>query len=91
MLNLGSRDRSVRISTGYEMDGRGSIPGKTRDFTLLYSVQTGSGAHQASYPMGTGVKRSKREADHSSPSSAEVKNGGAIPPSPMWLHGIVLN
>jgi hypothetical protein len=37
-----------------------------------------NGAHPASYPMGTralslGVKRPGREADHSPPSSAEVK------------------
>jgi hypothetical protein len=43
-------------------------------------VQTGSGAHPASYPMGTGgsfpgVKaRPGRDADHSPRSSAEVKN-----------------
>jgi hypothetical protein len=43
-------------------------------------VQTGSGAHPASYPMGTGgsFPGSKawpgRDADHSPPSSAEVKN-----------------
>jgi hypothetical protein len=29
-----------------------------------------------------GVKRQRREADQSPPSSAEVKNGGAIPPLP---------
>jgi hypothetical protein len=29
-----------------------------------------------------GIKRPGREADHSPPSSAEVKNGGAIPPFP---------
>jgi hypothetical protein len=37
-----------------------------------------TGTHPASYPVGTGgsfpgVKRSGRKADHSSPSSAEVK------------------
>jgi hypothetical protein len=56
-----------------------------QDFSLLHSVQTDSGAHQVSYPMGTGgsfpgVKWQGREADHSPPSSAEVKKGGAIPP-----------
>jgi hypothetical protein len=30
--------------------------------------------------LSVGVKRLGREADHSHPSSAEVKNGGAIPP-----------
>jgi hypothetical protein len=58
-----------------------------QSFSLLHSGQAGSGAHPASYSVGTGggaispeVKRPGREADHSSPSSAEVKNGGAIPP-----------
>jgi hypothetical protein len=38
-------------------------------------VQTGSGVHPASCPMGTGGKaRPGRDADHSPPSSAEVKN-----------------
>jgi hypothetical protein len=62
----------------------------------LYYVWTGFGAHPASYSMGTGgsfpgVKRLGREADRSPPSSAKVKNGGAIPPLPTCLHGIVLN
>jgi hypothetical protein len=48
------------------------------NFFLHHRVQHGSGAHPASYPMGTrgsfpGVKRQGREADHSPPSSAEVK------------------
>jgi hypothetical protein len=59
----------------------------SRDFSLLHSVQTASGAHPASYPMGTEagysvVKRPRREADHSPPSIAEVKNAEAIPPLP---------
>jgi hypothetical protein len=53
----------------------------------FHSVQAGSGAQTASYPKGTGAvsPRAKllgRESDLSSPSSAEVKNGGAIPPLP---------
>jgi hypothetical protein len=36
------------------------------------------------------VKRQERVADHSPPSSAEVKKSGAIPPLPIYLHGIVL-
>jgi hypothetical protein len=56
-----------------------------QDFSLFHSIQTCSAAHPASYRMGTGgvshwgVKRQGREADHSPPSSTEVKNGGAIP------------
>jgi hypothetical protein len=30
------------------------FPTWARHFSLLHSVQTGSGAHPASYPMGTG-------------------------------------
>jgi hypothetical protein len=37
------------------------------------------------------VKRLWREADHSLPYFAEVKNGGAIPPLPIRPHGLVLN
>jgi hypothetical protein len=64
---------------------------RTGDFPFLREVQTGSGAHQASYTVGTGgcflaVKRQGREADRSPRSSAEVKNGGA-----MRLHGMARN
>jgi hypothetical protein len=50
------------------------------DFSSSPYVQTGSGAHPASYPMGTGGSfpggkaRPGRDADHSPPSSAGVKN-----------------
>jgi hypothetical protein len=48
------------------------------NFSLHHRVQNSSGAHPASYPMGTrgsfpGVKRPGPEADYSPPSSAEVK------------------
>jgi hypothetical protein len=60
-------------------------------------VQNGTGAHPASYPMGTGalsvgIKRPGREADHSPPSSAEVKivwNYTSTPP--IRLNGVVLS
>jgi hypothetical protein len=63
------------------MDDRGSrvrLPEGAGNFSLHHRVQNGSGAHPASYPMGTralslGVKRPECEADHSPPSSAEVK------------------
>jgi hypothetical protein len=61
-----------------------------RDFSLFHSIQTSSSAHPASrgfFPPG--VKQLECEADDSPPSSAEVKNGGAIPPlphTPSW-HG----
>jgi hypothetical protein len=35
--------------------GRARIPAQARDFLFLKTVQTGSGAHPASYSMGTRV------------------------------------
>jgi hypothetical protein len=66
------------------------------DFSLLHSVQTDSEAHPASCPMGTGdlspgVKRQWREADHSPPSSAEVRNVEVYLHFSIYLLGIVLN
>jgi hypothetical protein len=80
-------DSSVGIATGYGLEDQGgggsSSPGRVKIFSLLYIVQTGSGVHPTSYKMGTGgsfpeVKRQGREADHSPPTSAEVKN--------MWIY-----
>jgi hypothetical protein len=78
-----SRDSSDGMETGYGFDGQGLIPART----FLHSIQTGSGANLDSCPVGTRgsfpwVKQPEREADHSPPSSAEVKNDGAIPPLP---------
>jgi hypothetical protein len=58
-----------------------------RDFSPRHGVQTGTGVHTASYPMGTsgsysGIRRPERERDHSPPSSTEVKMRGAIYPLP---------
>jgi hypothetical protein len=51
-----SRDTAVVIATAYGLDDRG-VEFESRwgqGFSLLHIVQTGSGAHLASYPMGTG-------------------------------------
>jgi len=37
-----------------QSDYRGSIPGEGWDFSLPHRAQTGSGAHPASSPVGTG-------------------------------------
>jgi hypothetical protein len=42
------------VMGSYRPDAHGSIPGRARDFSLLYSVQTGSGVRPASCPMVTG-------------------------------------
>jgi hypothetical protein len=56
----------------------------SRIYSLLYSVQTVSRVHLASYLVGDRIvlsrlKRPGRQAKHSPPSSAEVKNG-VLPP-----------
>jgi hypothetical protein len=51
-----SWDSAVGIATGYGLDGRGvgvRVP-VGQDFCLFRVIQTGSGAHPASYPIGTG-------------------------------------
>jgi hypothetical protein len=51
-----SRDSSVGIAVGYGLDDRGSrvrFPAGAGNFSLRHRVQNGSGAHPASYPMGT--------------------------------------
>jgi hypothetical protein len=53
--------------------------------SFQYSVQTGCGAHLASYTMATGVNAQEREAHHSPPSDAETKKGWAIPPLPPYV------
>jgi hypothetical protein len=52
------------------------------DFSFLHNVQTVSGAQWVPGALSSRIERQVREADHSHPSSAEVKNGGAIPPLP---------
>jgi hypothetical protein len=76
----GSRVSSGSIVSDYGLDDRAigvRSPAGAKDFSC---VQTGSGAHPASSPMGTGgpfpggKARPGRDADHSPPSSAEVVN-----------------
>jgi hypothetical protein len=71
---------SVSIVTDYGLDDWGSISTEAEDFSSSLCDQTGSGAHPASCPMGTGGSfpggkaRPARDADHSPPSRSEVKN-----------------
>jgi hypothetical protein len=48
----------------------------------MHNIQTGSGAQLTSYSIDTEVSFPWSEFNHSPPSSAEVKNGGAVPPLP---------
>jgi hypothetical protein len=51
------RDISVGIALNYELDDRGSsvrFPEGAGNFSLYHCIQNGTGAHPASYPIGTG-------------------------------------
>jgi hypothetical protein len=53
-----SRGISVGIALGYGLDDRGSrvlFPAGAGNFSLHQRVHNGSGAHPASYPLGTRV------------------------------------
>jgi hypothetical protein len=69
--------------SGYVLDDRANqvrSPAEAKEFSSNLWVQTGSGAHPTSCPMGIGGSfsgckaRPGRDADHSSPSLAEVVN-----------------
>jgi hypothetical protein len=78
-----SRDSSGSIVSDYGLDDRAigvRSPAWTKDFSSSLCVQTGSGAHPASYTMGTGgpfpgAKRGRGVTlTTPPPSSAEVVN-----------------
>jgi hypothetical protein len=78
-----SRGSSGSIVSDYGLNDRAigvRSPAEAKDFCSSLCVQTGSGAHLASCTMGTGgpfpggKARPGRDADYSSPSSAEVVN-----------------
>ena len=66
--SLRGRDSSVCTATRYGLDGPGIETRLGARFSA--TVQTGPGAHPASYTMGTGffpgVKRPGRDVDHQS-------------------------
>jgi hypothetical protein len=93
----GGRDSSVGIATGYGLDGLGSIPGMSKRF--LSPSRRPDRLWTPPKPriqwvpatLSPGLKRLGHDADHSTPSSVEVMNGGAISPLLHMPHGIVLN
>jgi hypothetical protein len=70
--------RSVSTVSDYKLDKWGSVPNKSREFSSSPCMLNGSGAHPASFTVGTvgplpGDKALPgREANHSLPASAEV-------------------
>jgi hypothetical protein len=88
-----SRDSLVGIALGYGLDDRGSrvqFPARAGNFSLHHRIPASRMTLVPIQPpiqwvsgaLSLRVKRPEREADHSLPSSAEVKE---------CLHGMVLS
>jgi hypothetical protein len=61
-----SRNSSVGIVTGYGLTNRVQLKAEARNVSRLHSVETGSGAHLASYKKGTGLFTRGKAAEASS-------------------------
>jgi hypothetical protein len=95
-----SRDSSVGIAVGYGLDDRGSrvrFPAGTGNFSFHTAFRPALGPTQPPIQwvpgaVSLGVKRPGREADHSPPSSAEVKEWVELYlHSPIRLSGVVFS
>jgi hypothetical protein len=49
-----SLNNSVGITTSYGLDSWGSIPGRSKFFSLLHKLKKDSATHPISYPIDTG-------------------------------------
>ena len=68
-FRIWGRDVVVRVATHNGLDCSGFDPRRGKDFVFSLPVQTGPGAHPATYTMGNGylfpgLKRPGRDVDH---------------------------
>jgi hypothetical protein len=87
-LNNWGRDSSVGIATGYGLDDQGdgrfeSQMGK--NFHLSISSRPALGSTQPPIKWVPGVERQGHEADHSPPTSAEVKKMWIYTSTPLYV------
>jgi hypothetical protein len=88
------RGNSVKIALGYGMYDRGLIPGRNREYSLLYSVRIDSGFHPFSNPRGPGfvpdgVNQSGRDTHHLLHLEPRLRMFVTIPQLPHSLHVVV--
>jgi hypothetical protein len=82
---------------GYGLVDRCSVPDRGQEsfhFSIAFTPALGhtrSATHCIPGVVSLRLKPLGRGTHHSSPSSAEVKHGGAISPLPIYLKGMVLN
>jgi hypothetical protein len=87
-----SRDSSVSIALGHGLDDRGSrvrFPAGAGNFLFTTAFRTALGPNQPPIQwvpgaLSLGIKWPGREADHSPPSSAEVKNSWTYTSTPQY-------
>jgi len=73
--------------TGCGLVGQVLIPDKSRDYFLHHNIHSSYGAHLTSYPV-----QSEHEADHSTPTSAEVFSVWSFTSTSLTcLHNVVLS
>jgi hypothetical protein len=96
-LERGSRDRSVGIALGYGLDDRRFHSRQGLGIFLFTTAsRTALGPTQPPIQLvpgalSLGIKWPGREADHSPPSSGEVKNAWSCTSTPsIRPHGVVL-
>ena len=84
----GNRDSDQ--ATGWLANVRDSIPARRKRFFDVQIVHKSSGTHRTTFPAVIGGKRFGCEADHPSPSVAEVKIGqscSSVPSCALLLGG----
>jgi hypothetical protein len=82
-VTVESSNSSDRLATGYELKGRGSVVDKSKFYLSSKASGPALGTAQpliqwVSGALSPGVKRPRRETDHSSSSSVEIRNGGDV-------------
>jgi hypothetical protein len=93
LINFASRDSAVSIATTYEVDnkkGRNSSPSRVKNFLFSTSSRPDLAFIQlpsqwVSGALSPAVKRPGREADHSPPSTAEVKKTRIYASTPPYV------
>jgi hypothetical protein len=81
------------------VDGQGSIPGRDRKGKFLFITASRPSLEPTQPPIQwisrtfiPDIERPEREADHSPPTSAKVKNSWSYTSTPpLRLHGVVLS
>jgi hypothetical protein len=85
-------DSAVGIATGYGAGrprGRSSSHGRGKKFNFSVSTIPVLGLTQPPLQWVPGARRLGREADHSTPTSVEIKKTGLYIHSPTRLHGLI--